>query len=189
MILPPFAVDLCCGRGGATRALLAAGYYVIGTDIIRHPEYPIEAAFIHGDIRELDARLFAGALLMWASPPCQEFSRHDQPWTRAKNPPEPDMSIVDACYRIRDQAHPNFFILENVRGAQKWLGRANFQRAGRYLWGDALLAPRVPARQKQSFPGSRPDLRAEVPFELVRSIASMIREGVRCFGKRSSRRR
>ena len=172
------AVDLCCGRGGVTRALLAAGYYVIGVDLVRHPAYPVEAAFIHGDVRELDPHLFDGCHFMWASPPCQEFSRHDQPWTRARNPPPPDLSIVQGCYRIRAAAAPAIFVLENVRGAQKWLGRANLQRAGRYLWGDAVLAPRLgPTKQKQSYSSSQRDLRAEVPFQLAYSLAMMARGG------------
>lgn len=164
-------MDLCCGRGGVTRALLEAGFEVIGVDIVRHSDYPTEAIFLEADVRTLDGHRFQGCRFMWASPPCEEFSRHDQPWTRAKNPPLPDLSIVQACYRIREEAQPAVFILENVRGAQKFIGRANFQRSGRYLWGDAVLAPRVVVKQKEQYAGNQRDLRAEVPHDLVYSIA------------------
>ena len=171
----PIAVDLCCGRGGVTRALLAAGYDVIGVDIEHHPDYPTEARFVESDIRTMHGCHFVGCRFMWASPPCQEFSRHDQPWTRAKNPPPPDLSIVEGCYRIRAEARPSFFILENVRGAQKFIGRANLHRAGRYLWGDTVLVPKVTARQKQSYSSKQSDLRSEVPFDLVYSLAMMVK--------------
>lgn len=173
------AVDLCCGRGGVTRALLALGYDVIGVDIEHHPDYPIEATFLQADIRTLDGTQFRGCLFMWASPPCQAFSRHDQPWTRARNPPPTDLTLVRACYRIRDEAQPGTFILENVRGAQKFIGKAILQRAGRYLWGDVILAPTITAKQKQSYSSKQADLRSEVPFDLVYCLAGMAAGGYR----------
>ena len=166
-------LDLCCGRGGATRGFLAAGYDVTGVDIERHPDYPAEATFIQADLRTLDGRQFAGVGFIWASPPCKEFSRWAMPWTRKRNPPPPDLSIVKACYRIRDEAQPAVFILENVVGAQKWIGKANIQRAGRYLWGDAILAPAVKARSKESYSSSQADLRSEIPFDLAYGIAAL----------------
>ena len=174
--MQPLAVDLCCGRGGVTRALLAADYRVTGVDIVRHPDYPCEAEFILADIRGLSGTQFMGCLLMWASPPCVEFSRWRMPWTRPRAT-TPDLSIVQAAYRIRDEAKAQVFILENVREAQRWLGRANLQRAGRYLWGDALLAPVSRARPKESFASTRNDLRSEVPWDLAYGIAMAYRHG------------
>lgn len=36
----PVAIDLCCGKGGWTIGLLAAGFHVVGFDVQRHREYP-----------------------------------------------------------------------------------------------------------------------------------------------------
>lgn len=142
----PLAIDLCCGRGGWTIGLQDAGWHVIGVDIERHKSYPGE--LVLADVRTLCGHRIrrAGAQLIVASPPCQEFSRHDMPWTRARNPPEPDLSIVEACIRIAREADAPM-VLENVRGSRKWiepiLGRA--ARCGSfYLYGDfPLLLPRM----------------------------------------------
>lgn len=168
----PLVLDLCCGRGAVTRAYLAAGFNVVGVDILEHPDYPPEATFILADVRTWDPSGLPRPWAIWASAPCDEFSRHRMPWTRARAT-EPDLSIVEACYRIREAMRPEYFIMENVREAQRWLGPAVLHRAERYLWGDVVLAPKVTARSKESFSSARKDLRAEVPFALVYPIASM----------------
>jgi 23S rRNA C2498 (ribose-2'-O)-methylase RlmM len=47
-----WAVDLCCGKGGWTRALMARGYRVVGFDTVRFPEYPGE--LVLQDVRTID---------------------------------------------------------------------------------------------------------------------------------------
>lgn len=143
----PLAIDLCCGKGGWTRGLLAAGFRVIGFDVIRYREYP--AQLVLQDVRTLCGRQFRDAALIVASPPCQEFSRHDMPWTRAKNPPPPDLSIAEEVWRIRAESGVAT-IIENVRGSRKWLepilGPA--RRVGSFfLYGDypCLLPKMYPA--------------------------------------------
>ena len=165
-------LDLFCGRGAVTRAFLAAGYEVTGIDIAYHPDYSADALFILADIREVSGHQFAGFRFIWASPPCTEFSRWRMPWTRQRAT-EPSLELVCAAYRIRDEAKPEVFILENVREAQRWLGPANLQRKDRYLWGDAILAPSVTARNKESFSGNRADLRSEVPWDLAYGLAML----------------
>lgn len=168
----PWCVDLFCGRGGVTRAFLAAGYRVTGVDIDRHKDYPEDADFIQADMRDVDGSQFRGCYFMWASPPCTEFSRWGMPWTR-RTATEPSLALVQAAYRIREQAQPTVFILENVQSAQRWLGQANLQRAGRYLWGDAALAPRVEAKSKESYSSARADLRSEIPWDLAYGLATL----------------
>lgn len=83
--MKPLAIDLFCGLGGWTRALLEIGYYVVGFDIERHEyddlRYPGE--IVLQDVRTLDGRQFRGAALIVASPPCQAYSYRAMPWTRA----------------------------------------------------------------------------------------------------------
>lgn len=79
----PIALDICCRKGGATKGLQRAGFYMIGVDIDPQPGYPGDA-FIQADgLQVLDtlARLgyvwFAGfgkitPALIWQSWPCQE---------------------------------------------------------------------------------------------------------------------
>lgn len=82
----PLAIDLCCGLGGWTEGLLAEGYEVIGYDIEAHEygeeRYPAELRL--KSILDLQGSDVAGASLIVASPPCQEFSYMAMPWQRAK---------------------------------------------------------------------------------------------------------
>ena len=173
--MKPLVVDLCAGSGGWAAGFLAEGYRVIGFDIEYQPEYPGE--LVIADVRKiaLGGAAFRHAACIVASPPCQEFSRHDQPWTRAKNPPPPDLSIVEACRRIgADAGVP--FVLENVRGAQKFIGPARWRSGSFFLWHDVpAIMPRIEHRQKQNMSSTARLQRARVPFELSAYIARCFR--------------
>ena len=156
--MKPVAIDLCCGLGGWTAGLLSEGWDVIGFDIKRHEygdkRYP--AQLILKSILELngyDLRAVNPSLVV-ASPPCQEYSYMAMPWSRAKQiagglrgeVPFPEgydgsltvaelTALFDACFRIaREIGCP--IVLENVKGAQPWVGRANANFGSYYLWGD-----------------------------------------------------
>ncbi len=63
------------------------------------------------------------------------------PWKRAKALPPPDNSLFEACFRIQREAeaaagHTIPMVVENVLGAQKWVGRARWHYGSFYLWGD-----------------------------------------------------
>lgn len=124
------------------------------------------------DVRTLTGHQFAGAALIVASPPCDEFSRWAMPWTRAKNPPLPDLSIVRACFRIAREAGAPL-ILENVRAARGWLGPPVATWGPFQLWGDGVpaLLPSVEYRRKESY-GSRDSAkRALIPDALAEWVA------------------
>jgi len=137
------AIDLYCGLGGWADGFLAEGYDVIGYDIEKHDygagTYP--GQLVIADVLELDGAQFAGATVIVASPPCQAYSYRAMPWKRAKALPPPDNSLFDACFRIQREAiavagrHVPL-IVENVRGAEKWVGRAKWHYGSYYLWGD-----------------------------------------------------
>jgi hypothetical protein len=171
-VMKPIVYDLCCGSGGWATGLIVAGYRVIGYDIDPQPLYPGE--FRQADVTALDGADMRNAVFIVASPPCEQFSRHQMPWTKRRNPPPPDLSIVEACWRIAAEAGLPI-ILENVRAAQAWLGRAKWHCGAFYLWGDVpALMPRVVHRPKESY-GSKDRLkRARVPLELAEWIG-------RCF--------
>ena len=139
----PSAIDLFCGLGGWTEGLLAEGYRVVGFDIERHEygdaKYP--AQLVIQDVRTLHGSQFRDAALIVASPPCQAYSYRAMPWSRAKALPPPDNSLFEACFRIQREAieaagHFIPLVVENVRGAQKWVGRARWNFGSFYLWGD-----------------------------------------------------
>ena len=149
----PLAVDLFCGLGGWTEGLLAEGYDVVGFDIERHEygehhRYP--AQLVLQDVLTLHGAQFKDAALIVASPPCQAYSYRAMPWSRAKALPPPDNTLFEACFRIQREACEAAgrkipLVVENVRGAQKWVGRARWNFGSFYLWGD------VPALMPMTF--------------------------------------
>jgi hypothetical protein len=151
----PLAIDLYCGLGGWTEGLLAEGYDVIGFDIEQHVygEHRYPAQLVLQDVRTLHGRQFKDAALIVASPPCQAYSWRAMPWKAAKAAPPPDNALFEACFRIQREAseaagHHVPLVVENVKGAQKWVGRARWHHGSFYLWGDVpALMPIARARK------------------------------------------
>lgn len=132
---------------------MSEGYRVVGFDIERHvygeTRYP--AQLVLQDVLTIHGSQFKAAALIVASPPCQEFSYMAMPWSRAKekaralregrDDPKRLTALFDACFRIQREAceaagHHIPLVVENVRGAQEWVGRARWHFGSYYLWGD-----------------------------------------------------
>ena len=166
--MKPLAIDLFCGLGGWTEGLLAEGYEVIGFDNERHvygeKRYP--AQLVLQDVLTLHGSQFKDATLIVASPPCQEYSYMAMPWKLAKakaaaiRADTTGESLValnrlfNACSRIQAEASLAAgrhipLVIENVRGAQPWVGRARWNFGSFYLWGDvpALMPAAVKAQK------------------------------------------
>jgi hypothetical protein len=144
----PLAIDLFCGLGGWAEGFLAEGYDVIGFDIEARP-YP--GQLVLQDVLTLDGAQFRNAAVIVASPPCQKYSYMAMPWTRAKQlameyRAHPGRlvelnALFNACFRIRNEAsapagHQIPLVVENVKGAQPWVGPARAHFGSFYLWGD-----------------------------------------------------
>ena len=151
--MTPLAIDLFCGLGGWTEGLLAEGYRVVGFDIERHiygeKWYP--AQLVIQDVLTLHGSQFKCASLIVASPPCQAYSYRAMPWKRAKALPPPDNSLFEACFRIQREAseaagHHVPLVVENVRGAQKYVGRSRWNYGPFHLWGDIPTLMPIPGR-------------------------------------------
>jgi len=159
----PLAIDLYCGLGGWTEGLLLEGFDVVGFDIERHDygdghAYP--AQLVLQDVRTIVGQQFRDAALIVASPPCQEFSYRAMPWKRAKALPPPfaGIELFNACFRIQREACAAAgrhvpLVVENVVGAQRWVGHAAWHHGSYYLWGDVpALMPIV--RRVSKIPGA-----------------------------------
>lgn len=160
----PLALDLCSGLGGWAEGLIAAGWDVVGVDIEprfigRYPGRLILADILRFSVAERARRRFR---LVVASPPCTEPSYRAMPWKRAKalnaaGPPHQFIALFKACFRIAEEIGCPV-IVENVKGAQPWVGSAKWHYGSFYLWGDvpavmpiARKAPKVPGQDWNRF--------------------------------------
>lgn len=149
----PLAIDLFCGLGGWSSGLLAEGWDCVGFDIEQHiyGEHRYPAQLVVQDVLTLHGSQFRGADLIVASPPCQFFSYCAMPWSRAKalalavraDPAklEKELALFNACFRIQREAceaagHHIPMVVENVKGAQPWIGRSRWAWGSFHLWGD-----------------------------------------------------
>jgi len=161
----PVIIDLCCGDGGFAEGAIAAGAFVIGVDIVHFAGIdsldPRRFFFLQADVISLPSLFFSDQrpVLVFSGAPCEEASRHKMPWTRKKNPPPPDLSII----------------LENSQAMQQFIGKAAAHYGPHYLWGDvpAMLPHRswYSKKKKESFSGSEAHLRARLPIELSEFLA------------------
>src|SRR5271154_5759992 len=158
-MVKPLAIDLFCGLGGWAEGGLAEGFDVIGFDIEQHVygEHRYPAQLVLQDVLTLHGAQFKSAALIVASPPCQAYSYRAMPWKRAKALPPPDNTLFEACFRIQREAceaagHHIPLIVENVKGAQRWVGRARWHFGSFYLWGDVPALMPI-ARSSAKVPG------------------------------------
>ena len=150
-------IDLFAGLGGWAEGGLENGYDVVGFDIERHVygEHKYQAQLVLQDVLTLDGSQFKDAALIVASPPCQAYSYRAMPWKRAKALPPPDNSLFESCFRIQREASSAAgrhipMVVENVCGAQKWVGRARWHYGSFYLWGDVPALMPMTSKYKSS---------------------------------------
>lgn len=184
MITKPHGVDLCCGLGGASAAWKSRGWSVLTVD--NDPRF---GANVTADVRTYH---YSGPrpLLMWASPPCTEFSRESMPWCRTGR--IPDLSIVEGCIRVIQETDPVFWVIENVRGATRWLrpllGKPRSIHGPFYLWGNYPKFTCSVKPFKERLSSRESAKRAKVPFSLSERMAVACEESIEAIGYESEDR-
>ena len=114
--------------------------------------------------------------LVWASPPCTEFSRESMPWCRTGK--EPSLALVEAAIRVIGECRPDWWVIENVRGAIRWLrpllGEPKQSHGPFFLWG-SFPPFRCRVRPfKERLSSSRRAERSHVPAALSAALADAV---------------
>jgi len=178
-------LDLYSGLGGASEAFVEAGH-----DVVRIDNNP---AMCHVPHTRISDSSFAYNFiaqekfdLIWASPPCLEFSNgfNAPKPTAAREGRDftPDINDLTKAMNIIAWLEPKYWIIENVVGAIKdfepYLGEPNQIIGSFVLWGKfpQLIVSRDWVHTKTSQdPGSndplRSNKRAKIPIEI--STATM----------------
>jgi hypothetical protein len=143
-------IDLYSGLGGASEPFVKAGW-----DVMRCENNPtlleVESTweFDLTDNLDVDTLIhmpyWDDADLIWASPPCLEFSRgYNAPAPTAEREGrefKPDMKPLKSALKIIKEKNPKWWVIENVAGASKIFSKhmnvkAPTQIIGPYfLWG------------------------------------------------------
>ncbi len=115
----PLCLDLFCGAGGVAIGLMEV-FDVVGVDIKPQPRYP--GTFYQDDALHVLRALLAGGhwkgysirdfAFIWASPPCQKFTRMNNNKKKRIDLLTPTQKLFDAVTGW----HPSY-CLENVVGA------------------------------------------------------------------------
>ncbi len=142
-------IELYAGLHGWAEGAVAEGWRVVGFDLydmckeVGYPRVEGDVQLVLQDVLTLHGSQFKDADLIVGSSPCQEFSYRAMPWKRAKalGPPELGMALFNAQFRIQREACEAAgryipLIVENVRGAQPWIGRSRWNFGSYHLWGD-----------------------------------------------------
>lgn len=165
------AIEVYSGKGVIAEALRARGVECRTVDLVA-------PADVVGDALSWSP---SPANFVWASPPCTQFAKSAFPWDSDFGK-EPSLEHVDNARRIIRESGAEFFCIENVRGAMRWLnpilGRP--QVFGAICVWHNLPRPIFQAtyfwKERQS--GTRPDLRSRLPLPFARSVADAVVEAL-----------
>ena len=114
----PLIIDLFSGAGLVADGLIAAGFAVVGVDIVPQPRYP--STFILADALA-QSRLLEVADAVWASPPClrdtvlSASARREQAAHGSDATTHPDL-ITPTRRLLRASGKP--YVIENVAAAE-----------------------------------------------------------------------
>lgn len=153
---PLRALDLFCGRLGWSKAFLARGWEVTAVDLVEPPEIPEGVEFVRMNVLAMcfnrqpipHLNVFGSVpnpFWEWclpdficASPPCEEFSVHGMKHFHP-NPKYPELGIklFNHTRSICEESGVPY-VMENVRAAQQFIGKAVHHCGPFYLWGSGV---------------------------------------------------
>ena len=158
-------LDLFSGLGGASYAMKERGWEVITVEL--NPDFKPDIC------TDITGWSWSGPRpdLVWASPPCTEFSKASLPksWACNRTPPCPDVGLMLQAKRIIEECNPRYWVIENVRGAKPffgpWLGKPRKEVGSRILWGEFPIfdTPKVYGKWRLAPAKDRAARRSKIP--------------------------
>ena len=188
-------LDLFSGLGGASEAFLRSG-----DKVIRIENNPLLSHIPNAKLFDIKSKEFDNFImtdqsmnkpfdLVWASPPCLEFSMaFNAPKSIARRKGidfKPNMTLVMRAKEIIDYLQPKYWVIENVMGAQEFFnpifGKPTQIINSFCLWGNFPKIPMPPNYHHLKHDvGSknllRSNYRAIIPFEVSEQLRRSIIE-------------
>ena len=131
-------LDLFCGRWGWSKAFAARGWKCVGIDMVAPPEVPPNCEFVSGNVLNLNLAdiLCYSPDFICASSPCEEFStmRNFRPPVAY---PERGIRLFNHTRALCETSGIPY-VMENVAGAGRFVGRAVHHCGSYYLWGSGV---------------------------------------------------
>jgi len=158
-------LDLFSGTGSASRPAAVRGW-----DVVRIDNAEGAAADLRFDLTDWEPKL--GPFdLVWASPPCTQLSTAGR-----SRDVEAGLVLVRSALRIIRTIHPRWWVLENVHGATRAIGRLIGPPVACYgsfyLWGVFPPFEARVERTKTKLSGRRrAERRAAIPWELAKGLS------------------
>lgn len=189
-------VDLFSGLGGASESMLNNGWEVLrieqNAELSLVPNTQIMSVEDFG--KEVEKHIkqgynFEQPNLIWASPPCTDFSDgFFSPKSKAGRAgeyydPQEAIELVKETKRIIDMINPQYYIIENVRGAIKYLtpilGEPSLIIDSIVLWGRFPIWAMPPDyKHIKADPWSKDPLRANKRALIPYAVSDACRQSI-----------
>lgn len=197
-------LDLFSGLGGASESMNRSPNW----EIMRIENNPLLSGIEHTEqicvlefrdnLRQLieDGFQPQPVDLLWASPPCREFSlAYSSPQSIARREGkeyEPSMDLLQATMDIIDMIQPRYWVIENVRGAKKWFkphlgNERQVINHSLFLWGNYPMfgvpgnIPTKAMKDKNSANPLRANHKALIPFEVSDALRLAVEQQTTIF--------
>lgn len=189
-----YMIDMFSGLGGASEAFITR----LDWDVVRFDNNPlldeIEGTIITDNMFDLVCECPGPVDLLWASPPCREFSHgYNSPVSKMRRREKgyenftPSLDLVNKTIEVIDKIKPKFWVIENVIGSMKWLepilGKPNQIIGSVVLWGNFpfIHMPHDFIEKKKdkdvwSSDPLRANKKAKIPYEISLRLMMAVEE-------------
>jgi len=177
-------IDLFSGSGSATGIWQIQGYNVRRYDIVA-PEKPTTWAVDLSDKEQcrmvvrtiLKSNKFEKPLLVWASPPCTEYSFENRYFQT--RPEEIDTTLWRNAKYIIDSLEPKYWVIENVMGARRIWGEPTQKFGAYWLWGrfpKFNIPGKIPNKNIHLYTNKKERAKetAKIPYEISNGLYKAI---------------